>query len=446
MLLLASACGVEEVIREAFSAPASPRDGYLQALESVGLAESGLARAWEAAGRDAIASALEVTVPYREEGLFLPGEPAARGYLLSLRRGQRLRVEAGVRGEEPTKLFLELFQASPDSARPHRRVVAPEPGDSGFSYEARREADYLLLVQPELLRGGRYQLSLVVEGALSFPVEGRDTRAILSFFGDDREAGRRVHHGVDIFAPRGTPVLAAAAGRVNRVGTANLGGNVVWIRDEERNQSHYYAHLDTQLVEEGMEVKPGDTLGTVGNTGNARSTPPHLHFGIYQRGEGPVDPWHFLLQPSGPPAELAVDTLLLNRWVRVREGGIRLRATPSVRGPVVAEMERYTPLRVVAGSGEWYRVELPDGRGGYVAGRLTEEPGRPIGSTAAEGPAGLRRSPGPGALVMEEIATGEALEILAAYGPFLLVRRSGGAEGWWSRPAPTSAEAEQEDR
>ena len=92
--------------------------------------------------------------------------------------------------------------------------------------------------------------------------------------------------------------MAAAPGTVTRVNETNLGGKVVWLRDTLGN-SLYYAHLDSQAVSSGMQVNIGDTLGFVGNTGNARTTPPHLHFGVYRRGEGPVDPWWFLHRPRG---------------------------------------------------------------------------------------------------------------------------------------------------
>jgi hypothetical protein len=90
-----------------------------------------------------------------------------------------------------------------------------------------------------------------------------------------------------------TPALAAADGVVRGVGVTSLGGKVVWLRDED-GHALYYAHLDRQYVTEGQQVRTGDTLGFIGNTGNARTTPPHLHFGIYARGEGPVDPWYFV--------------------------------------------------------------------------------------------------------------------------------------------------------
>ena len=72
-----------------------------------------------------------------------------------------------------------------------------------------------------------------------------------------------------------------------------IGGKTVWMKVSYKNIHLYYAHLDKQLVEGGQRVKQGDTLGLVGNTGNAKYTPSHLHFGVYGY-QGPVDPWPFV--------------------------------------------------------------------------------------------------------------------------------------------------------
>jgi murein DD-endopeptidase MepM/ murein hydrolase activator NlpD len=142
----------------------------------------------------------------------------------------------------------------------------------------------------------RLALALRAEPSLRLPVERSKPASIQSFFGDSRDGGRRTHHGVDIFARRGTPVLAAAGGIVSSVGTNGLGGNVVWIARPGRREMHYYAHLDQQLVRPGTLVEAGDAIGTVGNTGNAKRTAPHLHFGIYAAG-GPVDPLPYIAPP-----------------------------------------------------------------------------------------------------------------------------------------------------
>ena len=114
------------------------------------------------------------------------------------------------------------------------------------------------------------------------------TRTIVDTWAAPRPGGRR-HEGVDIFAPRDTPVVSTTRGLVTRVGTNDLGGQVVWVLGPGL-ESHYYAHLQRQAVTVGTRISAGDIVGYVGNTGNARTTAPHLHFGIYRRGEGPIDP------------------------------------------------------------------------------------------------------------------------------------------------------------
>ncbi|KAB7772005.1 M23 family peptidase [Xanthomonas maliensis] len=124
---------------------------------------------------------------------------------------------------------------------------------------------------------------------VAVPVEGVQARRIADTFGAPR--GRdRSHQGVDIFAPRGTPVLAATRGVVSAIGDRGLGGKQVWVVGPAM-QRHYYAHLDDWApgLQVGAVVEPGTPLGAVGTTGNARGTPPHLHYGIYGR-NGAYDP------------------------------------------------------------------------------------------------------------------------------------------------------------
>ena len=95
-------------------------------------------------------------------------------------------------------------------------------------------------------------------------------------------AGVGWHHGEDIFAPLGAPVLAVAKGTVYSVGWNDLGGNRLWLRDGKGNQ-FYYAHLSafTPLAVNNAHVNAGDVLGFIGNTGDAQTTPYHLHFEIH---------------------------------------------------------------------------------------------------------------------------------------------------------------------
>lgn len=128
--------------------------------------------------------------------------------------------------------------------------------------------------------------------ALPVPVQGVRPRALRDTWGGARSEGRR-HEGIDIFARRGTPVVSSTEGIVTRVGSNRLGGLVVWVLGPG-GQRHYYAHLDSYAdVEPGMRIEAGRVLGYVGDTGNAKGTPPHLHYGVYDTG-GAINPYPLL--------------------------------------------------------------------------------------------------------------------------------------------------------
>jgi len=109
------------------------------------------------------------------------------------------------------------------------------------------------------------------------------------------------HHGDDLFAPIGTPVLACADGVVFSVGWNRLGGWRLWLLDGEGNE-FYYAHLSgySAFGVDGAVVHAGDVLGFVGDTGDAKGTPPHLHFEVHPVAllglgyDGAVDPDPYL--------------------------------------------------------------------------------------------------------------------------------------------------------
>lgn len=120
--------------------------------------------------------------------------------------------------------------------------------------------------------------------AYLLPVDGLEGRRITSQWHAPRTGGRK-HEGLDLFAPKGTVVRAATRGRIWRVGWDSLGGRVVTVLGDGP-AFYYYAHLDSWApgVTPGLRVEAGTPLGTVGNTGNAARTPPHLHFGVYRIG------------------------------------------------------------------------------------------------------------------------------------------------------------------
>jgi len=423
-----------ESIREFFREP-TPHEAYLMGLSESGLAASALGQAWMAAARDALARPLALDLPYQEEGFLPEDQPAALGYRFSLRRGQRLTVVVALEDGRTrnTRLFLDLFRVAPDTLRPPVPLLSPEPGEP-LVFEPRRSGEYLVRIQPELLRGGRFRMTIENDPALTFPVAGRSSRSIGSFFGDPRDGGARAHHGVDIFAPRGTPVVAAAEAYVRQVDTTPVGGRVIWLRDVQRGASIYYAHLHEILTTDGARVRPGDTIGLVGNTGNARTTPPHLHFGLYFRGEGPSDPWDYLHDPSGELAPVEVRLSNLGEWARVRGDGIPLRDRPADRARVLADLPLHTAVRVMGGVGGWYRVRLPDGTWGFVAGNLTEGIGDPLWLERLALAQPIKSAPDPDGPVMEQVPDGSELHVLGTFGGYLYVRAPDGRVGWMVGP------------
>jgi peptidoglycan LD-endopeptidase LytH len=129
---------------------------------------------------------------------------------------------------------------------------------------------------------------------LLMPVVGVQTFDLSNSWGDSRDGGKRKHKGIDIFAPKGTAIVAVSDGIISYIGEQPKGGNCVWLTTED-GAAFYYAHLDRWApgLFEGMEVRSGDLLGYVGNTGNAKTTPSHLHFGVNQDDEM-VNPYPIL--------------------------------------------------------------------------------------------------------------------------------------------------------
>ena len=140
-------------------------------------------------------------------------------------------------------------------------------------------------------------------GALLVPVAGVAPADLTDTFTDARGSGRR-HDAIDIMAPRGTPVLAAAEGRVEKLYFSHGGGgNTVYVRSSDRRWMYYYAHLDRYApgLAEGQQLQRGSPIGFVGSTGSASPEGPHLHFAVNAMGPGdrwwqgtPVNPYPLL--------------------------------------------------------------------------------------------------------------------------------------------------------
>src|SRR5688572_14221753 len=430
LVLIASGCDNLRRAAEELLDQREPRQRYVDALKSAGLGETALTADWVAAGDRALHDAPLVSSPHEEQGFLTPAEPSAIALRVRVRRGQELTLEMDLPGDTTTTLFLDAWAVADDSLETLDHLASADSGERLIRVSPRRDGEVIVRAQPELLRGGRFRVLVRVSPTLAFPIRPGNDRDIGSRFGAPRDAGARSHHGIDIFAKRGTPVVAAAAGVVNRVNETNIGGKVVWLRDT-RGNSLYYAHLDSQAVSPGMRVEVGDVLGFVGNTGNARSTPPHLHFGVYRRGEGPVDPYWFVYRPRGAPPRLVADTSRLGDWIRPATDRALLLAGPSIKSDAISPLRRHTAMRVLSAYGDFYRVRLPDGATGFVAARLTESTARaiatvPAGDTILARPA---MTPGPQDVVAV-VQAGEDVGVVGRFGEFALVRARRGVAGW----------------
>lgn len=422
--------------------PSSPYDAYARSLaETAALssaAENSIAGDWLSAGDSALDQPVAFDLPFREALHFDPRRVKAVAYELELRRGQQLAAEVEVPEGYGAPCFLDLFlvsEAGEASRRNPKRVAQAKKNSTYLRFSVQRSGTYVLRLQPAMAAQGLYTLDVVNEASLTFPVAGHGPNAVASVFGDPRSGGRR-HDGIDIFAPRGTDAVAARDGRVTRVGTNRLGGNVVWMRGG--GLSFYYAHLEDQSVTTGEAVKAGDTLGRVGNSGNAVTTPPHLHFGIYDGGA--IDPLPYLTS-SRAPSPVEVDMDRLGDWGRVRGSQVNFRQGPSTGTAVLDKLPLGTAVSLHGGHRNWYRAELPDGRDGYLFASLIEGTGKALRRlTIDRHGRPLHYLPEPTATVVTTLPPGHQVAVLGSFEDYLLVRHDENLAGWIpEKPVPSPA-------
>lgn len=395
----------------------SPYERYADGLRSAGLDRTALGRDWLRAGEAALASAVTVPLPFREAGYF-PAAAAAVAYQFEVERGRRLSVDVSFDSLDGGQLFVDLFEHREGEAP--RRVESLTEGVT-LTYDVPRDGRYLLRLQPELMRSGRFTIVERTLASLRFPVSGLTAAAVQSEFGAARDAGRREHEGIDIFAARGTPVVAVVDGHAG-TGTNGLGGNVVWLREGRTGRRFYYAHLDQWALDGATAVRAGDVLGFVGNTGNARSTSPHLHFGIYERGA--IDPLPFLRMDDAVPPAVSGSLDRLGEWVRVSAARTPLREGVGRTSAARAQLERTAVMRVLGIAAEGLRVVTPDGSTGYVVASATVAARTALRQQRLVAGATLHDRPLMQAPVIETVAAPMDVGVLGTFNGFLLVRRA----------------------
>lgn len=130
---------------------------------------------------------------------------------------------------------------------------------------------------------------VVGPSGLAIPVAGVKPEQLVDTYTQARAGGARVHDAIDIMAPTGTPVVAAAPGKVEKLYFSDGGGGITaYVRSDDGRWSYYYAHLSAYApgLHEGQRIMRGDPVGYVGATGNANPAGPHLHFAINRMNPG----------------------------------------------------------------------------------------------------------------------------------------------------------------
>ncbi|MDZ4794815.1 MAG: M23 family metallopeptidase [Bacteroidota bacterium] len=301
---------------------------------------------WLEVSKNVLTAAQPIKLPYSLLGNFPAGKPRALALAFTAKQGERINFDLLKAGTSGITLYADVYKEEVTGVS---HLVAADTASSFFGFDAEQSGVYILRLQPALEQSGEYRLAVSVGPSLGFPVAGEKAR-VGSVWGDSRDGGIRSHEGIDIFAAKLTPAIAAADGYISRVNDGGLGGKTVNLKVAGRNLSLYYAHLDKQLVQEGQEVKKGDTLGLIGNTGNAKATSPHLHFGIYSFG-GAIDPLPYV-----------------NKTVKKAAGPVakniprQLAVIHAIKTKTEETVTANTVLLPLGLSAEGYIAELPDGK------------------------------------------------------------------------------------
>lgn len=375
----------------------TPHEAYENKIKNAGLQTTTLGLAWINAAQKALIQPVRLQLPYKETGYFAAERPASAGYLFFVRRGELLQINVTTNPTNSFKLFADLWQRNYNNPK---LLSSADTINHSITYEAERDDTCIVRIQPELLSSGGYTITISTGPSLAFPVPSEDRPRVGSFWGDSRDAGARKHEGLDIFGKFRTPVVAAAEGYVTSVREGGIGGKVVFLRPADKNYTLYYAHLDSQIVQEGQTVKTGDIVGLMGNTGNAKYTPTHLHFGIYTN-SGAVDPLPFISKISTPPKPITASLEYLNGYVRSKKTTDVFVSPVSIKN-VAEKINAGTAMRVLAATGSLYKIQLPGGLEAFINSSAVSDANKPLRSITVDSSTTLLND-------ANDTATGKAL-------------------------------------
>ncbi len=308
---------------------------------------------WQQRNELGLRDSTAIELPYAENGYLRPKTFPVYSYETYLLPGEILQAEF-ITDSSDVLIFSDIYQKSKDDPSGFRKMSSGKASEKSILFESTKAGLYKVVFQPEIEANTPFRISVTKSPAYIFPVMGGKNVDIGSYYGDIRDGGKRSHKGVDIFAKKGTPVVAAINGSIGYTGEKGLGGKQVWLRDPKRRQSLYYAHLDS--IKPNIDrVNQGDTLGFVGNTGNARTTPSHLHFGIYTQG-GAIDPIGYVyLQENLTENNDFVSSIPENLSITNNNASLRNKPTTD-NSDILKKGSSGELLSVQGKTADWYHV------------------------------------------------------------------------------------------
>jgi murein DD-endopeptidase MepM/ murein hydrolase activator NlpD len=345
----------------------TPHEKYADKMDDAPWKRTPAGKQWLEASKLALENTQNISLPYKQLGYFNNDKARAIGLDFQAKKGERIHFNLN-KSQPETVIYADIYKQENDGTE---HLYDADFSVSEFNVDIETSGRYILRLQPELSKIVNYTITVTSGPSLAFPVAGTKAKAG-SFWGANRDGGKRKHEGIDIFAPKHTNAIAATDGIITNVSEGGIGGKVVWLRPIGKNISLYYAHLDAQMVQPGQSVKKDDILGLVGNTGNAKNTPSHLHFGIYTS-SGPVDPWPYVNQAITSPAP--VPEKKLTHFIKLLKPQKTDRTNELIKANTIL-----VPLAV---SAKYYIAELPDGQLMQVPFTNVQITNQPIGKSTS---------------------------------------------------------------
>lgn len=408
----------------------TPHQEYEKKMKDAGLKETVLGEAWFREAAITLSNPLDITLPYTETGYFADDRANGIGLRFTAKRGQKLKITLTKKTTANFAMYVDLWKPYPASENKTPKFLsAADIANLILEYAVNEDTSFIVRIQPELLKEGEYTLTITAGPSLAFPIPKNIKSSIISFWGDGRDNGGRKHEGIDILAPKHSPAVASANGVITRVNESALGGKIIFMQPDNASYTLYYAHLDSQMVKEDQHVRTGDILGLTGNTGNAKFTVSHLHFGIYTNNYIAIDPLYFVKNDYKDLPKLTVPVSNVNTWMRNGKQ-VKLYTDQTTGTSNFLLLDENTLLRPEAATGNSYRVVLPDGKKGFIAGSLITSVNKPIKHLSVKKALPLLSKPDYGGLHKKMLLAGDKINILASFKDFYFISDKDNLEGW----------------